>query len=602
MIIIIMHGVFMHKFHKYISRYIALILTFIFILSPIIVTGCGNKADIEPDNINELNKENASISFNSICDDFFRQELSSNTLSLHYNLISPENFGIENYNLSIGHFTEKQRLDSISSMQNYLNKLTLISYDSLSDEDKITYDIFKWYITENLALSNYKYFDEPLSPSIGLQAQLPIIFAEYKFRTAKDIDEYLQLLNLFPAYIDEICDYEKEKANAGMFMADFTADRIINSCKTFLSDSENNFLISSFNEKINAITDLQDSQKTDFIAKNSDIVKNAVFPAYNRIIETLTSLKGKGQNTGGLCGFKNGKEYYEQLLKCNIGSSRSLDNYIALVNSKLQADLTELATILENNESIIENIENITISETDTTKILENLRSKMTSDFPESIDCTYNIKEISENLQSMYSPAFYLTPPIDSANENVIYINPAYNSEPLTLFSTLAHEGFPGHMYQNLYSTSCMTKPVRSLFSFTGYAEGYATYVENMSYNYLDFDDNIKKILAISNSISLGLYARLDLAIHGEGYTYNQTHDFLVKYGITDSETTKEIYQAIIEQPGNYMCYYGGYLEFLELRNEFEKNNKDNFSLKEFHNYILSMGDTPFDILKKYMK
>lgn len=591
----------MGKYNKYFSKYISLILAFIFIFTGLSITGCKKSTNIEPDNIVKLNEENASLSFNSICDDFFKNELCANTLSLHYNLISPANFGIEKYDLSIGHYTTEQRNSSINTMQDYVNRLKLVSYDSLSDEDKITYDIFLWYLNENLFLSDYKYFDEPLSPIIGLQSQLPILFSEYKFRTITDIDEYIQLINMFPSYIEEICTYEKEKSDAGMFMADFTADRIIQSCSTFISDTTNNILITSFNDKINSFTDLDDTQKADYISKNTDIVNNAIFPAYQNIIATLTSLKGSGVNTGGLCGFENGKQYYEQLLKCNIGSSHTTEDYIRMVDAKLNSDLSTLASILENNQTVIENLENITIAETDPVKILETLRSKMVADFPESVNCTYEIKEVSENLQSIYSPAFYLTPPIDSSNENIIYINPAYNSEPVTLFSTLAHEGFPGHMYQNLYSASCMTNPIRSLFSFTGYSEGYATYVENLSYNYLDLDENIKQMLAATNSISLGLYARLDLAIHAEGYNYNQTHDFLGKYGITDSAATKEIYQTIIEQPGNYMCYYGGYLEFLELRDNFELNNKDDFSLKEFHNYILSMGDAPFDILRKYL-
>lgn len=285
-----------------------------------------------------------------------------------------------------------------------------------------------------------------------------------------------------------------------------------------------------------------------------------------------------------------------------IGTDKTTTELISAVDSKINSDLNELGEILTKNPSLIENLNDLKIDTTDATQILNILLQKMNNDFPTAVNCNYNVKEVSKSLQSTLSPAFYLSPPIDSSSENTIYINPAYNTDSITLFSTLAHEGFPGHMYQNLYSASCQTNPVRSLFSLKGYSEGYATYAEIFSYKYLDFDENLNRILALSNSITLGIYARLDLAIHAENYTYKQTHDFLVKYGITATDTTTEIYQSIIEQPGNYMSYYGGYLEFLELKEKAKKSQKDNFSIKEFHNYILSVGDAPFEILEKYME
>lgn len=575
------------------------------LLSAVILTStsaCGNKADITPKNIDELNRENSSVSFDNLCNEIFNNELTSNTLNLHYTVVSPQNFGIDNYSVSIGNYNNEAVNKRIEKTNDYLSKLNLIQYDSLSDEDKITYDIINWSFNNTISLSKFYYFDEPLSQTIGIQNQLPILFSEYKFREKKDIDEYLQLLSQIPEYYDEICQYEREKSNVGMFMADFTADRIIKSCNAFLSDRENHYLIKTFEDKVNSFPDLSDEEKTQYINKNKEIMTNEIFPAYEEISATLSSLKGTGTNSAGLANFENGENYYEQLLKSTIGSDRSADEYITMVDNQLKSDLSELAKTLDEDKSSLESLDNIAITETDPQKILDSLHTKMTNDFPESVNCTYNIKEISEKLQSVYSPAFYLTPPIDSTDENTIYINPAYNNDSLSLFSTLAHEGFPGHMYQNLYSASCQNNLVRNVFNFQGYSEGYATYAEIYAFNYLDLTDSVKKILALSQSISLGIYARLDLAIHKEGYTFNQAQDFLVQYGITDSNTATEIFQSIVEQPANYMSYYGGYLEFLELRKQAQKNEGDNFSVKEFHNYILSIGEAPFDILRKYMK
>ena len=77
-----------------------------------------------------------------------------------------------------------------------------------------------------------------------------------------------------------------------------------------------------------------------------------------------------------------------------------------------------------------------------------------------------------------------MIPPIDNSGENVIYINPGHISDDLTLFTTLAHEGYPGHLYQTVYYSATKHPPIRDLLSFGGYTEGWATYCEMLSYYY----------------------------------------------------------------------------------------------------------------------
>lgn len=564
------------------------------------IGGCSDKLSTTPDQSDSINTENATKNFNAFTENLLKNELKSNTLSLHYTAISPAALGIDDYEISIGSYSTQSMNNSYNQVRQYQEQLSSIPYDYLSNEDKITYDIINWYFSHQIDPSEFPYFDEPLSKTIGIQSQLPILFCEYQFRNQTDIDDYLKLLSLFPSYFDEIITYEQEKSANGKFMADFSADRIMKSIEAFLSQTSDHYLITSFAERLNSVEGLSEEQKNNYITANNSIIIDSVFPAYQKLLETLKSLSTTGTNSGGLCNFENGATYYEKLLQKSIGTQKSASELIAMVDKKLSDDLDKLGTLLTSNTSLIENLNNLNFEMTQPEEILNYLQSEMKADFPVEVDCKYNIKQISKSLQTTLSPAFYLAPPIDSANENTIYINPSYNTESLTLYSTLAHEGFPGHMYQNLFSSSKQTNPVRALFSFTGYSEGYATYAELQSYNYLNFDKNINQILSLSNSITLAIYARLDLAIHYEGYNYNQTHDYLVKYGITDQETTTEIYQSIVEQPGNYMCYYGGCCEFNELLKKYKKNHSD-FSLKEFHNYILSIGDAPFEILEKYM-
>lgn len=54
-------------------------------------------------------------------------------------------------------------------------------------------------------------------------------------------------------------------------------------------------------------------------------------------------------------------------------------------------------------------------------------------------------------MEDQFSPAAYLVPPIDDASENTIIINLKTMEEDTRLLDTIAHEGYPGHMYHYIY-------------------------------------------------------------------------------------------------------------------------------------------------------
>ena len=76
--------------------------------------------------------------------------------------------------------------------------------------------------------------------------------------------------------------------------------------------------------------------------------------------------------------------------------------------------------------------------------ILSKLQEGIKEAFPEAPDTALEVKYVPEQMEEHLSPAFYMIPAIDNTEENVIYINRAHMNDDLTLFTTLAHEGYPG--------------------------------------------------------------------------------------------------------------------------------------------------------------
>ena len=277
--------------------------------------------------------------------------------------------------------------------------------------------------------------------------------------------------------------------------------------------------------------------------------------------------------------------------------SRQLSSEIGIVGNMLRQN-PELLTTLN---------KGISFTEMRPAQILSSLQKKISSDFPPLEDVSFELKTVHDSMKDYLSPAFYLTPPIDTGTPNVIYINPAANYQGLELFTTLAHEGFPGHLYQTVSFERQNPSGIRNLLDTSGFAEGWATYVEPFAYEYaadyiLDSSaSDLARLAWLNRSINLCMYSLLDIEIHYNGWSQAESASFLKAFGIEDSTVISEIYQYILETPGNYLKYYWGYLSLLDLRTAEQKRLGQDFDMKDFHRRVLKIGGVQFPVLEKYI-
>ncbi len=536
--------------------------------------------------------------FDAFTEELFRSELSQNTLNLHYTLAYPKNYGIEDYDVSLGSF-EMSDIYDYSELEELEKTLKDFSYDDLTDEQQLTYDILNDYIETENTVKDLPLYGELLNPLTGYQSQLPVLLAEYTFRTKEDIENYLTLTASIEESFHSIIEYEKARSEAGLFMPDYAAEAIIEQCSTFIEEPENNYMIEVFNDKIDAFSELSDAERNDYKERNRTIITTNIVNAYRSLIDSLTELKGSGVNEGGLCNFKDGKRYYEYLVKNATGSSKSIKNLQKMTERYIDNCINEMVAIATLNPNVLDDIDTYSFDLTEPNDILEDLISKISIDFPEPPKVNYTVKYVHESMEESLSPAFYLTPPIDDPSQNVIYINNGSVSDDL--YTTLAHEGYPGHLYQTVYTNSSDLPLVRNLFSFPGYTEGWATYVEYYAFGISGLEKNLAQTLSLNGSASLGLYAYVDMAVNYDGWDRTDVEKFFAGYGIEDKEATDFIYEAMVEDPANYLSYFIGYLEILELKDKAQKTLGDKFVLKDFHDFFLTIGPAPFSIIEKEM-
>lgn len=540
--------------------------------------------------------------FDAWCSRFLKEQLGGSFLNLHYSLTSPEDYGITDYSIDFGDFSLAAMQEERAEQKAFQQELSQIDPELLDDEQKLTFQILEEAFRIEETGDGLELYYQPLAPSNGVQAQLPVLLAEFAFRTRKDIDDYLTLLSSIDTYYQQILEFEQEKAAAGLFMTDACADQIVEECAAYRLPANHNFMTSSFDQRIDAFADLTEEERAGYKAQNLAVVEQHFIPAYQLLSDGLTALKGTCTNTQGLCFYPEGKRYYEYLVASATGTN--YDTIEALrdaIADQVDRDLKEMADIIQQNPDVADEIDQYAFAYTDPDTILTRLKDQIADDFPDMVPCEYVTKYVPDELSGSLNPAFFLVPPIDDYDNCVIYINPDSTSDSQALYTTLAHEGIPGHMYQNTYFQAHCGNDLRKVLSFTSYSEGWASYVENYSYTTDNgLSPELGRLLARNASANLGLHALIDININYFGWTREQIREFLSPYfDVSEADLVDTIYNTMLNVPVNYLEYYVGYLEIIRMRETAEEHLGIRFSLKDFHQFLLDVGPAPFTVIRR---
>ena len=540
-------------------------------------------------------------SFSEFCTTLFREEMKSNTMNLHFTLKDPKAAGIDSYEITLGSLSGDSPHNQARQLKKLSEELKKYSHRSLKGKDRLTCRLLSDYISRQQNLAAYPYYDEPLTPSGGVTSQLPVLLAEYTFRNTRDIKDYLGLLSQMDTYFSGILDYEQKKADAGLFMSDEACLKVIEGCEVFTEHPDDNFLIDTFSNRLNAMDGLTDTQKNAYLKQHSKVLSDHVIPAYSQMIKGLTMLLGRGHNNWGLCNFPEGKAYYEAVVSADTGCDDSVEDLFSQIAKARREDLTFCQNLLEKNPKLASQSPKPDAALKEENAMLSRLQKEILTDFPAPPQTEVEICHVDPALSEYLAPAFYITAPIDDISHNRIYINDAKNDTDIYYFTTLAHEGYPGHLYQTICTSSYGAPKVLSLLNYPGYTEGWATYTEMQAFYYAGLDQDLASLLQHNQAATLSLYATADIGIHYFGWEKEKNAAFWSEYGVDDTATVKRITDLILEEPGNYLKYYVGYLKFRQMREQFALENKS-FSVSAFHEAILRTGPSPFSVLEETVR
>ncbi len=573
--------------------------------------------------------------FQRAAEELFQQEMIHNTLNMHYTIARPDDYGIHDYIARLPGYAPGNRESQLKDLEKQADFWAGLSDRGLSDGDAYTRRLLAFSLENSLKMQSHAYYEEPLSPASGMQSQLPILLAEYTFRTERDVQDYLELLAQTGDYYDSLLVYEQEKAAAGLPMSRVSLEKVRQQCRQILTadslEQNSHFLQTTFQERINELYIRQGIDRESALAairRNEELLADVLLPAYERLdrgLEQLAAQAPSGQELPrGLAAYPEGQEYYRQLLIARTGSYRSPEELYDMLKEQLLLQLNTLRRLVaEHPACALPSTREQCLAAfpyEEPEQMLADLQRRMEQDFPgltmNGTDApAVTVKAVSDSLADYSAPAFYLTPPLDDTSSNVIYVNQQEMPDVLELYTTLAHEGYPGHLYQSVYSHRYMNgqnvNPARQLLSYGGYQEGWALYTEFIAFDYAcDLLQECGQTDAVwyiqaektNRSLLLCLYSLMDLMIHYDGVSCEQIGAVLDNFGISDPKAAQAIYTYIAEEPANYPQYYVGYLEILALQQKARSLWGADYSDLRFHTFLLNMGPSDFSSLEEALE
>lgn len=557
--------------------------------------GCSSKPKIDE----EMMKE-----FDAFLEEDFIATMEDSYLNMHVFLEHPENYGIDRDRVEIV-LSETYSDDWIKENQKEVRerkkKFEAFDRNKMDKEHQDVYDCFAYLLecSEEMSRDEYAYLDSQFNSMNGIHSQLPTLFADWVLRDEQDVMDLITLVDSTKEVVDGLISYTLRQMEEGTVLIDFDAVR--EKCNTIIAANKEGSTLVQMKNHIDEM-DLEEHKKQEYKQKLEAAYVESFLPAYQDILNCMNELEDGKYNTKGLSTIKNGKKYYEVLFRYVTGSDKSINDIREQLKEDAEEALHTITLLAMKNPDVYEKWANgqYTTGYTSYEQIMSDLNQKSVEDFPEIGQLDYKIVPLAADLATEGIVAYFNLPALDSTTKREIRVNTSYGDVgALNTFTTLAHEGIPGHMYQTQYAYDNINQPWRLVCSdFSGYTEGYATYVELYSLKYLSLDEDVLSLEEAMTIYQNSLIALLDIGIHYDGWSIEDTKEFFADYGL-NFEVANEIYRQIVYNPAAFLPYYVGYSEIAELKEEAMDELEGKFDDKAFHAALLKSGKAPYHVVEK---
>lgn len=550
--------------------------------------------------VNEASTE----ALDALDEDVFRWYATSDGYTYHMLVDNPASYQIDpaSVTMNLGNFTEEDNQRFASEANEYLTRLEQINREELPAERQFSYDVLHQLLTDYARYEEqYAYYYEPLTEYRGIHANLPLSFALFELKDTQDIEDYLTLLSDTPRYLGQVLAYEQKRAELGIFMTKDALDAVLEDCKTLIDSRDTLFLYTTFNDAIDQLTSLTPDQAQSYKDRNAELLKSSFISAYESLYDGLKDLRSHCRTYEEAAAYnETQKGYYEYAMQGEGGNSLSVEETLEMLKTEYFYLYNDIVNIQIKTPDIRENV--IKLTSGNTQKDIDYLKSVISGFLPELPEHNLTLTDVPEELESMFSPAAYVIPAMDDWKENTIFINTSIEDD--TPLLTLAHEGYPGHLYQYIYQRDHENIGLmQRAANFGGYAEGWAQFAEFLITDHqTQYDQDYVRIQfeysMLFNSI---IPAMLSILVNYYGYSETAAENYLTGIGLDGEALASYYYNLVVDQPYYFLEYAVGYCEIAQLYRDEQDTLGDRFDLGTFLKTYLNLGPAYYEQLREQM-
>lgn len=467
--------------------------------------------------------------------------------------------------------------------------LNAIDYDLLDESRKENYEVIAYTLEDDFDINDENYYfmtNNPLGAYDGSISNVFISLYFMEIRTELDAKSYINLLDSLNEYALNLLEFEQLRQDNGYGMSPREIELSIENIETSQEHADFKFIVDDFKEKVNASNIENKDTYINYVDEN--LVKDLT-DFYQTCLDGLKAIDVK-QGDVSLSELEEGREYYASIVYANSGFE-SMDEYYNYIYGMYEDSFAEFLKLVNTTDSEKFFSGDFKFTDIDNpNELLAYFKEVTRKDFPMVGDFEYEMRELPKEFGYLMPGvgAFYVIGPLDDENaKQHMMLNGTYNQSD---FTTIAHEGYPGHMFQHAYANSLNLPYVRNIYNFIDYSEGYANYVEDYITRFA-IDDELAHLNRVYDEY---LYSMILLWDYELGYGGEDVFGEMVEV-FGDAGVAKGIYEQIKFSPGTFIPYYVAGSIFNDMYDEIE--NK--MSLKEFHESILSHGPMPLNILRE---
>ncbi|MCR5531819.1 MAG: DUF885 domain-containing protein [Lachnospiraceae bacterium] len=537
--------------------------------------------------------------FDDFLDEITREMGKDSGMDLHFYFEYPEQFGMSKSN-TFGE-VEADPAEYAEFCNKYKSRMAGFDYEALTPGQQVNYDrlMYEFNIGIQAESLNYETYCALFSENNNVVNSVSTMLTEYAFLNEQDIKDFLETIEDSPRFFSEVLELaRKEYLDKGCLLLESMLDVTVEYIDGIIVE-DNNPLVEGFAANI-VEAGLTEEQNAEYIRQYQDKLKQYLFPS-------LQSFKAEIQKwydacddeTFGMCKLPGGKEYYEYSAQATLGTDMSCTDMFDYLKAKFDDEYSALVKLYRFHPDSFGNYPSDDYTVEDPVVILDSLKEYIKQNYPEIRETRYTVSALPEALRVDGVLAYFMPPQYDNGSRKIMRFNPDGITDCTSFFSTLAHEGYPGHLYQHEFFSHCEGyRPINALLSYTGYTEGWAVVAGEQAYYYILEDTNLADIYAIDYNLNMDLCAIADIGVNYMGWSVGDLKNFLDGYGLGDDETASYVYDAVAVDAFVYLPYtIGRYL----MLDTFEQLEAKGYSDIEAKTAVLNIGPCTFEILWKHL-